>query len=224
MMSAITFKKITRDFKDGGRTIHVLKDTNVEINSGEFVAIVGPSGSGKSTFLTIAGGLQTPTSGEVYINGQELSALSEKEREKLRLNEVGFILQTSNLVPFLKVNDQFNLFDRIMKDDRSDYRDELLEQLGIKELSNKYPEDLSGGEQQRVAIAKALYNDPTILLADEPTASLDTERALEVVDILAKEAKEQDKAIIMVTHDKRLLDKCDRVLEMKDGELNEVEE
>lgn len=223
-MSAITFKKITRDFKDGGRTIHVLKDTNVEINSGEFVAIVGPSGSGKSTFLTIAGGLQTPTSGEVYINGQELTALSEKEREKLRLNEVGFILQTSNLVPFLKVNDQFNLFDRIMKDDRSDYRDELLEQLGIKELSNKYPEDLSGGEQQRVAIAKALYNDPTILLADEPTASLDTERALEVVDILAKEAKEQDKAIIMVTHDKRLLDKCDRVLEMKDGELNEVEE
>lgn len=223
-MSAITFKKITRDFKDGGRTIHVLKDTNVEINSGEFVAIVGPSGSGKSTFLTIAGGLQTPTSGEVYINGQELSVLSEKEREKLRLNEVGFILQASNLVPFLKVNDQFNLFDRIMKDDRSDYRDELLEQLGIKELSNKYPEDLSGGEQQRVAIAKALYNDPTILLADEPTASLDTERALEVVDILAKEAKEQDKAIIMVTHDKRLLDKCDRVLEMKDGELNEVEE
>lgn len=223
-MSAITFKNITRDFKDGGRTIHVLKDTNVEINSGEFVAIVGPSGSGKSTFLTIAGGLQAPTSGEVYINGQELSALSEKEREKLRLNEVGFILQASNLVPFLKVNDQFNLFDRIMKDDRSDYRDELLEQLGIKELSNKYPEDLSGGEQQRVAIAKALYNDPTILLADEPTASLDTERALEVVDILAKEAKEQDKAIIMVTHDKRLLDKCDRVLEMKDGELNEVEE
>ncbi|MCI7240047.1 ABC transporter ATP-binding protein [Aerococcus suis] len=223
-MSAITFKNITRDFKDGGRTIHVLKDTNVEINSGEFVAIVGPSGSGKSTFLTIAGGLQTPTSGEVYINGQELSVLSEKEREKLRLNEVGFILQASNLVPFLKVNDQFNLFDRIMKDDRSDYRDELLEQLGIKELSNKYPEDLSGGEQQRVAIAKALYNDPTILLADEPTASLDTERALEVVDILAKEAKEQDKAIIMVTHDKRLLDKCDRVLEMKDGELNEVEE
>lgn len=223
-MSAITFKNITRDFKDGGRTIHVLKDTNVEINSGEFVAIVGPSGSGKSTFLTIAGGLQAPTSGEVYINGQELSALSEKEREKLRLNEVGFILQASNLVPFLKVNDQFNLFDRIMKDDRSDYRDELLEQLGIKELSNKYPEDLSGGEQQRVAIAKALYNDPTILLADEPTARLDTERALEVVDILAKEAKEQDKAIIMVTHDKRLLDKCDRVLEMKDGELNEVEE
>lgn len=223
-MSAITFKNITRDFKDGGRTIHVLKDTNVEINSSEFVAIVGPSGSGKSTFLTIAGGLQTPTSGEVYINGQELSVLSEKEREKLRLNEVGFILQASNLVPFLKVNDQFNLFDRIMKDDRSDYRDELLEQLGIKELSNKYPEDLSGGEQQRVAIAKALYNDPTILLADEPTASLDTERALEVVDILAKEAKEQDKAIIMVTHDKRLLDKCDRVLEMKDGELNEVEE
>ena len=185
-MSAITFKNITRDFKDGGRTIHVLKDTNVEINSGEFVAIVGPSGSGISTFITIAGGLQTPTSGEVYINGQELTALSEKEREKLRLNEVGFILQASNLVPFLKVNDQFNLFDRIMKDDRSDYRDELLEQLGIKELSNKYPEDLSGGEQQRVAIAKALYNDPTILLADEPTASLDTERALEVVDILAK--------------------------------------
>lgn len=222
-MSAIIFKNVTRDFEDGGKTIHVLKDTSFSIESGEFVAIVGPSGSGKSTLLTIAGGLQTPTSGDVIINDQKINGLNAKDLAKLRLKEVGFILQASNLVPFLKVKDQFNLFDKIKKQDQSDYRDKLLEQLGTNDLANKYPEDLSGGERQRIAIAKAMYNDPTIILADEPTASLDSERAFEVVDILAKEAKEKNKAIIMVTHDHRMLDHCDRILEMKDGVLTEKE-
>lgn len=220
-MSAIEFKQVNKEFQDGDKTLHVLQDVNLKVERGEFVAVIGPSGSGKSTFLTLAGGLQQPTSGEIYINNQLITEYSGKQLNKIRLNDIGFILQASNLVPFLKVKDQFNLFDRIMKDDRKDLQDELLKDLGIEDLKNKFPEDLSGGQRQRVAIAKSLYNNPTLILADEPTASLDSDRAFEVTDILAKESKTKDKAIVMVTHDERLLEKCDRVFKMEDGKLTE---
>lgn len=220
-MSAIEFKQVNKEFQDGDKTLHVLQDVNLKVERGEFVAVIGPSGSGKSTFLTLAGGLQQPTSGEIYINNNLITEYSDKELNKMRLNDIGFILQASNLVPFLKVKDQFNLFDRIMKDDRKDLQDELLKDLGIEDLKNKFPEDLSGGQRQRVAIAKSLYNNPTLILADEPTASLDSDRAFEVTDILAKESKTKDKAIVMVTHDERLLEKCDRVFKMEDGKLTE---
>ncbi|WP_265456549.1 ABC transporter ATP-binding protein [Enterococcus sp. HY326] len=218
-MEAIQFKGVTKNFKDGDATIEALKETDFSVNQGELVAVIGPSGSGKSTFLTIAGGLQTPTSGEVFINEESFSELSEKKRAKTRFKEIGFILQASNLVPFLTVQKQFSLVDQVNHQQNREFRDQLLNQLGIIELKNKYPEELSGGERQRVAIARALYNQPAIILADEPTASLDTERAFEVVDILAKETKEKNKATIMVTHDTRLIDKCDKVYIMKDGQL-----
>ena len=171
--------------------------------------------------MTLAGGLQKPTSGQIIINQTDISQIEDKKLGQIRLKEIGFILQASNLVPYLKIKDQFVLFDKITGKHKTGYRDELLEQLGVQDLKDKYPEELSGGQRQRVAIAKALYNDPTIILADEPTASLDTDRAFEVVDILAKEAKEKNKAIIMVTHDTRLIDQCDRVLVMTDGVLEE---
>ncbi|MHC5247136.1 ABC transporter ATP-binding protein [Enterococcus sp. LJL90] len=218
-MEAIQFKGVTKNFKDGDATIEALKETDFSVDQGELVAVIGPSGSGKSTFLTIAGGLQTPTNGEVFINEESFSELSEKKRAKTRFKEIGFILQASNLVPFLTVQKQFSLVDQVNHKQNREFRDQLLDQLGIIELKNKYPEELSGGERQRVAIARALYNQPTIILADEPTASLDTERAFEVVDILAKETKEKNKATIMVTHDTRLIDKCDKVYIMKDGQL-----
>lgn len=220
-MTAIEFKQVNKEFQDGDKTLHVLKDVNLKIEEGEFVAVIGPSGSGKSTFLTLAGGLQQPTSGEIYINNNLITEYSDKELNKMRLKDIGFILQASNLVPFLKVKDQFKLFDKIMSKDRVDRRDEILEDLGIADLKNKLPEDLSGGQNQRVAIAKSLYNDPTLILADEPTASLDSDRAFEVTEILAQEAKAKNKAIVMVTHDERLLDKCDRVFKMIDGSLSE---
>ncbi|MCZ0717545.1 ABC transporter ATP-binding protein [Aerococcus kribbianus] len=221
-MTAIEFTNVSKNFTSGHKEIQALKDNSFTIEAGEFVAILGPSGSGKSTLLTIAGGLQKPSSGQVIISGQDISQLSNADLAKLRLEEIGFILQASNLVPYLTVADQFVLFDKVKKSDNSQYRDQLLEQLGIADLADKYPEDLSGGEQQRVAIAKALYNDPTLILADEPTASLDTDRAYEVVDILAQEAKDKQKAIVMVTHDKRMIKKCDRILEMHDGVVEEV--
>ena len=220
-MNAIEFKNVTKSFQDGDATIEALKNTNFSVKKGEFVAIIGPSGSGKSTFLTIAGGLQAPSDGEVLINGKTFSGKKEKERAKLRFDEIGFILQSSNLVPFLTVKNQLKLVDKITKNMAKTKGDELFEQLGISSLVNKYPEDLSGGERQRVAIVRALYHDPTIILADEPTASLDTDKAFEVVKILAEESKKKNKAIIMVTHDLRLVDYCDKVYLMQDGILTE---
>jgi putative ABC transport system ATP-binding protein len=220
-MKAIELKNVTKYFKDGDETIEALKPTNFSVEKGEFVAIIGPSGSGKSTFLTITGGLQSPSEGEVLINGQPFSDKKEKERAKLRFDKIGFILQASNLVPFLTVKQQMKLVDKVTRAKSKIDVEQLFEQLGVAKLKNKYPEELSGGERQRIAIIRALYNDPTIILADEPTASLDTEKSYEVVKILAKETKEKNKATIMVTHDIRLVDFCDKVYVMKDGVLTQ---
>lgn len=220
-MKAIELKNVKKSFKDGDETIEALKETNFSVDKGEFVAIIGPSGSGKSTLLTIAGGLQSPSSGEIWINGRALNEKKEKARAKVRFEEIGFILQASNLVPFLTVKKQLQLVDKVNKAKENRAGLDLLKRLGLEKLVDKYPEELSGGERQRVAIVRALYNDPTIILADEPTVSLDTEKAYEVVKILAKEAKEKNKATIMVTHDLRLVDYCDKVYLMEDGRLNE---
>ncbi|WP_373814903.1 ABC transporter ATP-binding protein [Jeotgalibaca porci] len=223
-MKLIDAVDVSKKFDDGGKEIEALKKTNFSVSAGEFVAIIGPSGSGKSTLLTILGGLQTPTTGKVEIQEKEFSEVSDKKRTKLRFEEIGFILQASNLVPFLKVRDQLRLVNKVngTKFD-SEKNKELMDGLGIEELENKYPSDLSGGQRQRVAIARALYHDPSVILADEPTASLDTEKAFEVVEILARETKEKQKATIMVTHDERLISYCDRVYVMKDGVLSERE-
>ena len=220
-MNVLEFINVTRSYQDGNKEVEALKETNFKIEEGQFIAIIGPSGSGKSTFLTLAGGLQTPSKGQIIINGKDYTNLSEKERAKLRFNDIGFVLQASNLVPFLTAKQQLELVDRINKQKRQTLQDQksLFKELGIDHLENKLPKDLSGGERQRLAIARALYNNPAIILADEPTASLDSDRAFEVVDLLLKECKEKNKSIIMVTHDNRMIKKCDHVYRMKDGIL-----
>lgn len=220
-MNVLEFINVTKSYQDGNKEIEALKETNFKIEEGKFIAIIGPSGSGKSTFLTLAGGLQTPSKGQIIINGKDYTNLSEKERSKLRFNDIGFVLQASNLVPFLTAKQQLELVDRINKQKRQKLQDQksLFKELGIDHLENKLPKDLSGGERQRLAIARALYNNPAIILADEPTASLDSDRAFEVVDLLSKECKEKNKSIIMVTHDNRMIEKCDHVYRMKDGIL-----
>lgn len=220
-MNVLEFKNVTKSYQDGNNEIEALKETNFKIEEGQFIAIIGPSGSGKSTFLTLAGGLQTPSKGQIIINGKDYTNLSEKDRAKLRFNDIGFVLQASNLVPFLTAKQQLELVDRINKNNKQTIQDKhsLFKELGIEHLENKLPKDLSGGERQRLAIARALYNDPAIILADEPTASLDSDRAFEVVDLLSKECREKNKSIIMVTHDNRMIEKCDHVYRMKDGIL-----
>ncbi len=214
----LELKDVTRDFTQAGETINALKKTNLVVKEGEFIAIVGPSGSGKSTFLTIAGGLQNPSTGLVTVHGTDITKLSVKNLSKVRLSEVGFILQASNLVPYLSVEKQLILIDKVTKRKTNERKiHTLFKTLGIEKLAKKYPSDLSGGEQQRAAIAKALYGTSSLILADEPTASLDTKRAIEVVKLLVKETKERNKATIMVTHDERLLKYCDAIYEMHDG-------
>ncbi|MGH1896473.1 ABC transporter ATP-binding protein [Enterococcus hirae] len=225
MKNILTMKNIVKTFGSGHTEVTALKGINFNVKQGEFVSIIGPSGSGKSTFLTISGGLQTPTSGEIAINGQSFSDLSEKKRADLRFKEIGFILQSSNLIPFLKVKEQFYLVDRVSHQKQNEtVIDELLKSLDIYDLKESYPRDLSGGERQRVAIARALFNDPSLILADEPTASLDTDHAFEVVKLLVKEAHEKQKATVMVTHDARMIKWSDRVYRMKDGDLIEETE
>jgi putative ABC transport system ATP-binding protein len=216
----LNLKDVTRDFRDANKTVHALKKTNFTISAGEFVAIIGPSGSGKSTFLTIAGGLQNPSSGKVTIDGTDITNLSRKELSAVRLHKVGFILQASNLVPFLTLENQLIFIDRVMrrKTDKEAI-ESIFTSLDIGKLRDKYPSDLSGGERQRAAIAKVLYGRSSLILADEPTASLDTKKAFEVVELLAEETHRRKKATIMVTHDERLLKYCDAVYEMRDGEL-----
>ena len=220
-MNVLEFINVTKSYQDGNKEIEALKETNFKIEEGQFIAIIGPSGSGKSTFLTLAGGLQTPSKGQIIINGKDYTNLSEKERSKLRFNDIGFVLQASNLVPFLTAKQQLELVDRINKQRKQTLQDQnsLFKELGIDHLENKLPKDLSGGERQRLAIARALYNNPAIILADEPTASLDSDRAFEVVDLLSKECREKNKSIIMVTHDNRMIEKCNHVYRMKDGIL-----
>lgn len=219
-MSLIELKNVYQDFKDGNETIQALKKTNLSIKAGEFVAIIGPSGSGKSTLLTIMGGLQRPTGGSVILNGKNFNRANAKQRSKLRFDEIGFILQASNLVPYLTVIKQLELIDRV-NGKPFDYEkaSNLLDSLGILSLKSKYPSGLSGGERQRASIARALYSNPSLILADEPTASLDSVKAFEVVEILARETKENNKATVMVTHDERLLSFCDKIYAINDGVL-----
>ncbi|MCD7035359.1 ABC transporter ATP-binding protein [Metabacillus sp. GX 13764] len=224
MTSKLMLEKINKVYGDGDSTVQVLKDVSLNVKAGEFIAVAGPSGSGKSTFLSIAGALLSPTSGRILLDGQDISQLSPKKMNHVRLKKIGFVFQSSNLIPYLTVQDQLLLISELAgkKDKQAQRRSEsLLERLGLSHRRNHYPDSLSGGEKQRAAIARAWMNEPEILLADEPTASLDSERGRSVVQMLADEVKLRDKAAIMVTHDKRMLDLCTRVIYMEDGRLAE---
>ncbi|MEK4387702.1 ABC transporter ATP-binding protein [Solibacillus sp. FSL W7-1464] len=221
-MTGLVLKNVTKSFKEGDSTVDALKNVSLTVNPGEFIAIIGPSGSGKSTLLSIAGALLQPSTGEVLVNGTDIGKMKEKDLSTFRLTDVGFILQTSNLIPYLTVLDQL-LLVRKMKGkvtaEDTIFAKTLLTELGLGEKLNKFPNELSGGERQRVAIARAFVNNSNIILADEPTASLDSKRAFEVVKQIRKEVKERNKAAIMVTHDERMLEFCDKVYRMEDGLL-----
>lgn len=222
-MTAIEIKNVKKVYGKGDAATVALKGVNFEANLGEVVLLMGPSGAGKSTLLTIIGALQSATSGTVKIDGQDITQLKEKECSRLRLNKLGFVLQAYNLVPYLTVQEQFQLLDRVKKSGNLSQADlkGLLEDLGISGLVNKYPGELSGGQKQRAAIARAMYANPEILLADEPTASLDSARVEEVGQLFKKLAKDRQKAIILVTHDPRLEKYADHIYDMMDGQLTQ---
>ena len=224
---ALEVRDLVKTFSLDGTTINAVDGVSFQVKSGEFVALVGPSGSGKTTMLSILAALLTPTSGQVLIDGQDLARMNEKQRVKLRREKIGFTFQSNNLIPYLSARENVEFMLRL--NNRLDRAgrvrsDELLARLGLMERLHSLPAQMSGGQQQRVAIARALIHNPAVVLADEPTASLDTERAFQVVETFAHLIHENDRAGIMVTHDLRMCQYVDRVLQMRDGKLVQVYE
>lgn len=209
---------ITKSYPDGAGKNIVLRDVSLHVKRGELIVVAGPSGSGKSTFLTIAGCLLSPDSGTVSIAGKDISSTKKKEWTKIRQEHIGFIFQSHQLLPYLKAKEQLSLFQTKENRGKIDI-DEMFSELGIARCQDQYPAKLSGGEKQRIAIARAFVNDPDIILADEPTASLDGARGRQVVDMIRKEVKKHNKASVMVTHDERVLDFADAVYHLENGTL-----
>jgi len=224
---ALEVRDLVKTFSLDGATINAVDGVSFQVKSGEFVALVGPSGSGKTTMLSILAALLTPTSGQVLIDGQDLAKMNEKQRVKLRREKIGFTFQSNNLIPYLSASENVQFMLRLNgKLNRAGKlrSDELLARLGLSDRLHNLPAQMSGGQQQRVAIARALIHNPAVVLADEPTASLDTERAFQVVETFAHLIHENDRAGIMVTHDLRMCQHVDRVLQMQDGKLVRIYE
>ena len=222
--SILTLNEVSRHFGSGESRVDALKKTQIEVNAGEMVALIGPSGSGKSTLLSIAGALLRPSEGDVHLGGTNISTLKGNTRTRLRLEKIGFIFQASNLVSYLTGAEQVQLIGKLLglpAKETAKRADKLLEELGMDKRGGHYPEQMSGGERQRIAIARALMNEPDLILADEPTASLDSQRGRQVVELLADEVHRRNTAGILVTHDERLIDVCDRVLRITDGDVHE---
>lgn len=220
--SALEVRNVYKVFKSESGPINAVDGVSFSVAAGEFVALVGPSGSGKTTMLSILAALLAPTSGEVLVDGQDLAKMDEMARVKLRRQKIGFTFQSNNLIPYLNAleNTEFMLRLNGKLDKVGRIRSqELLARLGLGDRLYNLPAQMSGGQQQRVAIARALIHNPSVVLADEPTASLDTERAFQVVETFAGLIHENERAGIMVTHDLRMCRYVDRVLQMRDGRL-----
>ncbi len=224
---ALEVRDLVKTFTLDGVSINAVDHVSFQVKSGEFVALVGPSGSGKTTMLSILAALLTPTSGQVLIDGQDLAKMNERQRVKLRREKIGFTFQSNNLIPFLTAQENVEFMLRLNNQMGHAGRlraGELLARLGLGERLHNLPAQMSGGQQQRVAIARALIHQPAVVLADEPTASLDTERAFQVVETFAHLIHENNRAGIIVTHDLRMVKYVDRVLQMQDGKLARVYE
>ena len=220
--SLLKLEQVSKVYGEGDTEVTALHPITLDVKEGEFIGIVGPSGSGKSTLLSIAGALLSPSKGNIYISDQNVTNLSEKDMTNIRLEKIGFIFQFANLVPFLSVKEQLLYIAKLKGENKKEadkFATELLKTFGLSHRMNHYPNQLSGGEKQRVAIARAFMNNPDLILADEPTASLDSKRAREVVELMKHEVKKNKKAAIMITHDEKMLDVCDRILTLRDGKL-----
>ena len=221
-MTALIVDDVTKVYGEGHTEVQALCNASLELGDNEFLALLGPSGSGKTTLLSVIGGLLAPTSGKVTIGDIHLTELSRKQQTRFRANQVGFVFQGFNLVPFLTARENLTVMASISDAPRAEIEeraDQLLEELGLADRHDNLPEQLSGGERQRVAIGRALVSDPDLILVDEPTASLDTELGTQVVQLLASEIKSRGKAGIMVTHDLRMVEYTDRTVRILDGEL-----
>jgi len=221
IMSILRCEALTRTYPSGGREITVLRDITFELEAGRILAITGPSGSGKSTLLGLMAGLDRPTSGRVMMGGRDLGALSEDERARLRAETVGFVFQSFHLIPTLTARENVQVPLELRGEDGRTRADELLQRVGLGDRGHHYPAQLSGGEQQRVAVARAFANRPRLLFADEPTGNLDAANGQNVVELLAELNHELGTTIVLVTHEPELAARAQRVLRLRDGAVVE---
>jgi putative ABC transport system ATP-binding protein len=224
-MNILETKEVTKEYRMGGELVRALAGVSVGIQTGEFVAILGTSGSGKSTLLNLLGGLDRPSTGEVFFDGQSLAPLSSWQLSRYRLRGIGMIFQSFNLIPTMTARQNVSLalaFAGMSRKDRQARAQELLARVGLSQRADHRPTEMSGGEQQRVSIARALANEPQVLLADEPTGNLDSARAAELIGFLNEMRKYEKKTIVMVTHDQELVRPfADRTIKLRDGRVVE---
>lgn len=221
-MNLLEVENISKTYGSGESAVHALKNVKFSVQKGEFIAIVGESGSGKSTLLNMIGGLDIPTSGEIFIDGKNIFTMKDSKLTIFRRRNIGFIFQSFNLIPELTVEQNiiFPILLDYQKPDKK-YLEELLEILKLKERRNHLPSQLSGGQQQRVAIGRALISRPAIILADEPTGNLDTHNSSEVITLLKEAAKKYKQTIVMITHSQSIAQSADRILKVSDGVLTD---
>lgn len=219
-MEIIRLENVSKVYSSNGVSVIALSDINLSIQSGEYTVIAGPSGSGKTTLLNIIGTLDQPTSGKVFINGEDISNKSKKELSRLRLDKLGFIFQAYNLIPVLTAleNIEFAMMIKGIKEaDRREKALKVMRELGIEELANKRPNQMSGGQQQRVAVARAIVNEPLIVLADEPTANLDSKTASLLLDMMQEMNEKKNITFLFSSHDQKVIERAKRLILLKDG-------
>lgn len=225
-MSVIETKKLSRIYQDGDSLIHAVNQVDLQIEAGEFTAIIGPSGSGKTTLLNLIGGLDTPSEGTVTIENKPIHQLKDSELINFRLKHIGFVFQAYNLIPVLSAQENVEfimLLQNQSKSDRESRAKELLKAVGLEQQMHKRPSELSGGQQQRVAVARALASKPSFVLADEPTANLDSKSTEDLLDIMHRLNKEEGITFLFSTHDQRVIDRAERLIYVEDGQIKSDE-
>ncbi len=222
MNSLINIKNISKDFVSGDKLVQALKNIEISINSGELTMITGPSGCGKTTLLSIMSGILTPTTGEVIIEGQNITKLSDNKKIEFRRRNLGFIFQQFNLLTNLTAIENISIpliADGVNQKIARLKAIEILEQIGMNEQIDKLPSEMSGGQQQRVSIARALIHEPKVIICDEPTSALDAKTGRNVMEVLKQNSLNENRAVIIVTHDYRIFEFANRIIEMDDGKI-----
>lgn len=223
-MEILKVEKLRKIYQDNGVPVHALRGIDLTIKKGEYTVIAGPSGSGKTTLLNLLGALDKPTEGRVYLNSEDITHKKKQELSELRLKKLGFIFQSYNLIPVLTALENIEFSMMLMgkpEKERHEKALTIMDKLGIKELADKRPNEMSGGQQQRVAVARAIVNDPEIVLADEPTANLDSETGGHLLDLMEKMNEEMNITFVFSSHDKQVIERAKRLIILKDGKISE---